>query len=83
MVESKSKFPIKGEFHKKKQIEEFERDLPVNDIITSACTVEQVSKLKAIYISTFQDAGLHLQKWIYNGIQLEGVSLTLKAEGNM
>lgn len=42
-----------------------------------------MSKLKAISISTFQDAGLHLQKWIYNGIQLEGMPLTLKAEGNV
>ena len=54
--------PKKEAFQEQKRQQQEIENFYVNEIITGGCTVEEVSQLKTISISTFQDAGLQLQK---------------------
>ena len=73
----------KEEFQEQiKQLEEIEKDIYVDDLVTGGCTVEEVSQLKTITIATFQDAGFELHKWNSNRRQLEDPSVINQADGN-
>ena len=65
--------PMKEAFQEQKRQQQEIENFYVNEIITGGCTVEEVSQLKTISISTFQDAGLQLHKWNSNRVQLEDV----------
>ena len=49
-------------------------------ITTGGCTVKEVSQLKTISVSTFQDAGLQLHKWNSNRAQLENKPVIKQAD---
>ena len=69
-------------YEQTKKIEEIVKDLDIDDIITGGCTVEEVSQVKAISISTFQDAGLQLHNWNSDRIRLEDTLAASQVEGS-
>ena len=73
----------KEEFQEQiKQLEETEKNLHVDGIVTGGCTLEEVSQLKIITVSTFQDAGFELHKWNSNRPQLEDAPVIKQAAGS-
>ena len=73
----------KEEFQEQiKQLEETEKNFYVDDIVTGGCTLEEVSQLKTITVSTFQDAGFELHKWNLNRPQLEDAPVIKQADGS-